>query len=220
MMDKPLSEVGKNLLTFVGSVFLFNKVGSLANSRELSRLMGLQNINPTLADRLMDEFKYHHDLGDVKLSYVLDQKFPTTLQTKDGNKAGVSIVGSKGGLVDDPAIRIHEMAHASFLKDKSWHTGPLYTVAPVIAQAVAAVLAVEGMPIAAALAALFGHIPVLTAEHLATEKAKTFLQQHLGKEEAARAEKILASAFRTYMMDAASSAISAGVAGMLNRRST
>jgi hypothetical protein len=217
MIDKPLSDTAKNLLTFVGSVFLFNKLGGLASSRELSKVLGYQNINPKLADRLMDEFKHHHDLGDVELKYLKHGGPPITVADVKDGKRTISLQGAKGGMIDDPAVRMHEMAHAAYLKDKAWHTGDLYNAAPAVSQAISAVLAVEGMPIAATLVALFGHVPVLTAEHLASAKARNFLEGKLSKEELARADKILSIAFNTYAIEAASSAVAAGAAAYLNK---
>lgn len=218
-MDKPLSETAKNLLTFIGSLFLFNKLGGLASSRELSRLMGYQNINPKLADRLMDEFKHHHDLGDVELKYMRTQLNPITIASEKDGKKTISLQGAKGGMLDDPAVRLHEMSHALYLKDDSWHTGVLYTAAPAVSKAVASVLAVEGMPVAALLAALFGHVPALVSEHLASSKARAFLEGKVPAAELARAEKILSAAFNTYAIEAASSAVAAGAAAYLNKAS-
>ena len=217
MIDKPLSDTAKNLLTFVGSVFLFNKLGGLASSRELSRVLGYQNINPKLADRLMDEFKHHHDLGDVELKYLKKGGSPITVATEKDGKRVITVQGTKGGMIDDPAVRLHELAHAAYLKDKSWHTGDLYNTAPAVSQAISSVLAVEGMPIAATLVALFGHVPVLVSEHLASSKAKSFLEGKLSGEELERANKILSAAFNTYAIEAASSAVAAGAAAYLNK---
>jgi len=216
MIDKPLSETAKNLLTFIGSVFLFNKLGSFANSRELARLMGMSNINPKLADRLMEEFKHHHDLGDVTLNYMTHPADPSTTYSVKGT-GGPTISGKKGGLIDDPAIRLHELGHATYMKENSWHTGELYTAGPAVAKAVSAVLAVEGLPVAATLVSLFGHVPVLTSEYLASSKAKQFLKDKVPAEEMERADKILSTAFNTYAIEAASSAVAAGAAAYVNK---
>ena len=217
MSDTPLSDYAKDILTFVGSVFLFGKLGGLASSRELSRVIGYQNINPKLADRLMDEFKHHHDLGDVELTYLKHGGSPQMVESeKDGRKV-ITIQGGKGGMIDDPAVRMHELAHATYLKDKSWHTGDLYTTAPTASKMISSVLAIEGMPIAATLISLFGHIPVLVSEHLASSRAKSFLASRLSGAELERANKILSAAFNTYAIEAASSAVAAGAAAYLNK---
>lgn len=202
-----LSPIAKSVLTTLGIYMLFDVGKSIVVREQLRQMLGEQNIDKKLADRLEREFK---------AQYQLQTKFQATDGDPEYDPKTDTILGRTGNRketrlsMDDPANRLHELGHALNVKNKSWHAGPLYSLGRRMGQFSSAVASVLNRPVIAAVLQALGYAPILVEEWRASRTAREFVNRTLKPEEAERVSRMLDRAYRTYIAKAVSSSAAVG----------
>lgn len=215
-MGQELSQAAKDVVTQVVIGLAANTAANLASIHGAVKAAGEQNINPTLAKSLIEDFKKLHGLKTpVSYTKTTDKEqgpYFDTDPAPHGRIAGPSGETARQAIkdrkydrmysIDSPTSALHELGHAKRHADGAWSSrayghGWVSEIGSIM-------LMGAGFPGTAAVVAALGSIPTLYEEHKASALALDFLRAKLPKEEADKAARVLDHAFRSHLYHALS----------------
>lgn len=223
-----LTDAAKSMVTTLVIGGVYSLGSTVLTLNELSKMMGEQNIDKPLAEKLAREFQAQNGL-DVPTKYMDHKEDPGPhYNSKTNTVGGPSEKATRTAIkkkelsgrslsIDSPEIRLHELGHARSFRDKTW-TSKMYKRGPILGSLGASYAAFQGRPGLAALLVILGHSPRLLEEWKASAAAKDFLEKNLPKEQAERAYQVLNRAFKTYLYSTGGSLAAQATYGWLRKK--